>query len=103
MQLHFSATARRTQRVARTLTASTAIFVPLTLITGVFGMSFEHMPLLKDDDGFWVTMFGYDGAGSGDAGVFGHQSGIERAAVPPAAPGQALVCGRRNRAPIRPY
>jgi Mg2+ and Co2+ transporter CorA len=58
VQLHFSATAHRTNQVVRTLTVITAVFAPLTLITGIFGMNFEHMPLLKEHDGFWVTMFG---------------------------------------------
>jgi Mg2+ and Co2+ transporter CorA len=56
VQLHFSATAHRTNQVVRTLTVITAIFAPLTLITGIFGMNFEHMPLLKDHQGFWITL-----------------------------------------------
>lgn len=55
MQLHFSAMAHRTNQVVRTLTVITAIFAPLTLITGIFGMNFDHMPLLKDREGFWIT------------------------------------------------
>jgi len=58
VQLHFSATAHRTNQVVRVLTVITAVFAPLTLITGIFGMNFEHMPLLRDHDGFWVTLFG---------------------------------------------
>ena len=42
----------------RTLTVITALFMPLTLITGVFGMNFADMPLLKDKAGFWLTMGG---------------------------------------------
>jgi len=57
VQLHFSATSHRTNRIVRTLTVITAVFAPLTLITGIFGMNFEHMPLLKESDGFWITMF----------------------------------------------
>jgi LPXTG-motif cell wall-anchored protein len=30
--------------------------MPLTLITGIFGMNFEMMPLLKDRGGFWIVM-----------------------------------------------
>jgi Mg2+ and Co2+ transporter CorA len=56
VQLHFSAMAHRTNQVVRTLTVITAIFAPLTLVTGIFGMNFEHMPLLKDHQGFWVTL-----------------------------------------------
>lgn len=58
VQLHFSATAHRTNQVVRVLTVIAAVFAPLTLITGVFGMNFEHMPLLKQHDGFWLTIFG---------------------------------------------
>ena len=58
VQLHFSATAHRTNQVVRALTVIASVFAPLTLISGVFGMNFEHMPLLKDRDGFWWTIFG---------------------------------------------
>jgi Mg2+ and Co2+ transporter CorA len=58
VQLHFSATAHRTNQVVRALTVIASVFAPLTLITGVFGMNFEHMPLLNDRDGFWWTIFG---------------------------------------------
>jgi len=40
----------------RALTALTAIFLPLNLITGVFGMNFHEMPLLADPAGFWITI-----------------------------------------------
>lgn len=56
VQIHFSAMAHRTSEIMRTLTVITALFMPLTLITGVFGMNFIDMPLLKDKAGFWITM-----------------------------------------------
>jgi Mg2+ and Co2+ transporter CorA len=56
VQIHFSAMAHRTSEIMRTLTVITALFMPLTLITGIFGMNFAEMPLLKDRDGFWLTM-----------------------------------------------
>ena len=58
VQLHFSATANRTNQIMRTLTIITAIFMPLTLITGVFGMNFKEMPGLDWHLGFWVTLGG---------------------------------------------
>jgi magnesium transporter len=58
VQLHFSATSHRTNNIMRTLTALTAIFLPLNLITGIFGMNFESMPLLKNTDGFWLALGG---------------------------------------------
>ena len=56
VQIHFSAVAHRTNEIMRTLTVITALFMPLTLITGIFGMNFEVMPLLKNALGFWLTM-----------------------------------------------
>ncbi len=56
VQLHFSANTHQTNEIVRKLTAIAAIFAPLTLITGIFGMNFRHMPLLDDFDGFWVTV-----------------------------------------------
>jgi Mg2+ and Co2+ transporter CorA len=56
VQLHFSATAHRTNQIVRLLTVITAVFAPLTLITGIFGMNFETMPLVRRHDGFWLTI-----------------------------------------------
>ena len=56
VQLHFSATAHRTNQVMRTLTVITAIFMPLTLITGIFGMNFEFIPGIHSALGFWWTL-----------------------------------------------
>ncbi|MGI4847490.1 MAG: magnesium transporter CorA family protein [Janthinobacterium lividum] len=56
VQIHFSAMSHRTSEIMRTLTVITALFMPLTLITGIFGMNFVDMPLLKDGAGFWITM-----------------------------------------------
>lgn len=58
VQIHFAAMAHRTSEIMRTLTVITALFMPLTLITGIFGMNFEVMPLLKHASGFWYTMGG---------------------------------------------
>jgi magnesium transporter len=56
IQLHFSATANRTSEVMRVLTVITAIFMPLTLITGIFGMNFEFVPGIHSPTGFWLTI-----------------------------------------------
>ncbi|HET9025059.1 MAG TPA: magnesium transporter CorA family protein [Burkholderiaceae bacterium] len=56
VQLHFSANTHQTNEIVRKLTAIAAIFAPLTLISGIFGMNFRHMPLLDEIDGFWVTV-----------------------------------------------
>ena len=56
VQIHFSAQSNRTNSIMRTLTALTAIFLPLNLVTGIFGMNFEAMPLLHQALGFWITI-----------------------------------------------
>ncbi|OOG46237.1 magnesium transporter CorA family protein [Polaromonas sp. A23] len=58
VQIHFSAQSNRTNSIMRTLTALTAIFLPLNLITGFFGMNFEHLPLIHTRNGFW-WIFGF--------------------------------------------
>ncbi len=56
VQMHFSAQSNRTNDIMRTLTVLTAIFLPLNLIAGIFGMNFEFIPLLHLKDGFWLAM-----------------------------------------------
>ena len=56
VQMHFSAMSHRTSDIMRTLTVLTAIFLPLNLITGFFGMNFDAMPLVHDTTGIWVTL-----------------------------------------------
>ncbi len=56
VQIHFSAQSNRTNDIMRTLTALTAIFLPLNLIAGIFGMNFEFTPLLHLPSGFWWAM-----------------------------------------------
>ena len=56
VQIHFAAMAHRTSEIMRTLTVITALFMPLTLITGIFGMNFSVMPLLQNPQGFWISM-----------------------------------------------
>jgi magnesium transporter len=46
VQLHFAAVGHRTNKVVQTLTVLSAIFFPLTLLTGIWGMNFQHMPEL---------------------------------------------------------
>jgi len=55
VQMHFSAQGNRTNEIMRTLTVLTAIFMPLNLVTGFFGMNFEGLPLIHSARGFWVV------------------------------------------------
>jgi magnesium/cobalt transport protein CorA len=58
VQLYFAATSHRTTEIMRLLTVITAIFMPLTLITGVFGMNFDVIPGLHRAYGFWFSLVG---------------------------------------------
>ena len=40
----------------RILAIITAVFAPLTLLTGVYGMNFDYIPGLKNPIGFWVML-----------------------------------------------
>ncbi len=51
VQMHFNVQINRTNEVMRTLTVLTAIFLPLNLITGYFGMNFENFPALHAEGG----------------------------------------------------
>jgi Mg2+ and Co2+ transporter CorA len=56
VQIHFAAQSHRTNEIMRTLTAVTAVFLPLNLITGFFGMNFEYLPLIHSEHGMWVML-----------------------------------------------
>jgi magnesium transporter len=70
VQMHFSVQGNRTNDTMRTLTALTAIFLPLNLIAGIFGMNFEFMPWLHRASGFWWAMGGMGAIALGMALVF---------------------------------
>lgn len=56
IDLHFSAIANQTNENMRILAIITAVFAPLTLLTGVYGMNFEFIPGLKSEQGFWIML-----------------------------------------------
>jgi Mg2+ and Co2+ transporter CorA len=56
VQMHFSAQSNRTNDIMRTLTVLTAVFLPLNLIAGIFGMNFQFIPLVHEQEGFWWAM-----------------------------------------------
>jgi Mg2+ and Co2+ transporter CorA len=53
VQMHFSVQGNRTNDTMKTLTALTAVFLPLNLITGFFGMNFDFLPLIHSNAGLW--------------------------------------------------
>lgn len=49
------AEARQATEVSKVLTVYAAIILPLSLITGFFGMNFENLPLIRTSWGWWVV------------------------------------------------
>ncbi|MEJ2398018.1 MAG: magnesium transporter CorA family protein [Gammaproteobacteria bacterium] len=58
VQMHFSAVAHRTNEIVRVLTVLSAIFLPLSLVAGIFGMNFEYMPELKMHFAYFFALGG---------------------------------------------
>ncbi|MEZ5307482.1 MAG: magnesium/cobalt transporter CorA [Pyrinomonadaceae bacterium] len=55
-EIHFSVTANRTNDVMKFLALISSTMLPLTLITGIYGMNFLNMPLLGYRYGFHVMI-----------------------------------------------
>lgn len=53
LDIYLSSISNRVNMEVRALTGVAMLFMPATLIAGIFGMNFRHMPLLADIDGFW--------------------------------------------------
>ncbi len=56
VQMHYAALGHRTNNIMRVLTALTAVFLPLNLITGIFGMNFDALPLIHSAVGAWIAL-----------------------------------------------
>lgn len=55
---HTNQASHRINETMRILTILTVFFLPLNLISGIFGMNFQWMPALSDPDGFWLCLGG---------------------------------------------
>lgn len=58
LDIYLTQMANRTNDIVKALTIVATIMLPLTLVTGYFGMNFEYMPFLKDPNGVWYTTGG---------------------------------------------
>jgi magnesium transporter len=56
--LYYTLIGERTNRVVTKLTVISAIFLPLTLIAGIYGMNFKYMPELQHPLGYSLTLLG---------------------------------------------
>ena len=53
---YISLNGHRLNQIMKVLTIVTVIFVPLTLLVGVYGMNFENMPELKSKHGYYILL-----------------------------------------------
>jgi magnesium transporter len=58
LETHRGAVADQTNEIVRILTVFSAILLPLTLVTGIYGMNFRDIPLAAEPAGFWILIGG---------------------------------------------
>jgi magnesium/cobalt transport protein CorA len=56
VQLYFAVTSHRTNEIMKVFTVMSVVFMPLTLLTGIWGMNFEDMPELHWRYGYPVAL-----------------------------------------------
>lgn len=70
MQTHLSASSHKLNEVMKVLTMISTTVLPMTLISGIYGMNFEHMPELKWTGGYVFALILMAGAGATSLGFF---------------------------------
>jgi magnesium transporter len=61
LETHLSMVSNRMNEVMKTLTIIATLFIPLTFLTGIYGMNFDHMPELHPPWAYpvlWAIMIG---------------------------------------------
>jgi magnesium transporter len=56
LDAHFSIQGEKMNEIMKRLTLISTIMLPLTLIAGIYGMNFEHMPELKWPHGYYFAL-----------------------------------------------
>ncbi|MBN2224034.1 MAG: magnesium/cobalt transporter CorA [Deltaproteobacteria bacterium] len=56
LDIYLTNVSNRMNEIMKVLTIITTIFIPLSFITGVYGMNFRDMPGLANPMGFWATI-----------------------------------------------
>ena len=56
MDIYMTSVSNRVNLEVRALTVVAMLFMPATLIAGIFGMNFHEMPWLAEPNGFWWAM-----------------------------------------------
>lgn len=55
LDIYLTQMANRTNDIVKALTILATLMLPLTLITGYFGMNFEYIPFMRDHYGIWYV------------------------------------------------
>lgn len=55
LEVHLTISTRKTNNIMKILTIMTAIMLPMSLIAGMYGMNFKHIPFLDNEMGFYYT------------------------------------------------
>ena len=53
---YISVNAHHLNQIMKVLTIVTVVFVPLTLLVGIYGMNFEYIPELKSRNGYFILL-----------------------------------------------
>jgi len=56
LEIHLTISSRKSNEIITILTMMTAVLLPMSLITGLYGMNFKYIPLLEDQDGFFISL-----------------------------------------------
>jgi magnesium transporter len=56
MDIYMASVSQRVNLELRALTVVAMLFMPATLIAGIFGMNFNWMPWIDDKNGFWWAL-----------------------------------------------
>lgn len=56
VQLHFAVTSHRTNQTVQLFTVVSVVFMPMMLVTSIWGMNFDHMPELHWRYGYYLAL-----------------------------------------------
>lgn len=56
IEAYISLNGHRLNQIMKVLTIVTVVFIPLTLLVGIYGMNFENMPELKAEHGYYILL-----------------------------------------------
>ena len=74
LDAHLSVTSNKMNQIVKTLTIITTILMPLSVLTGIYGMNFDHIPFAKWQYGFHAMLVVVLGL-AGSAGWYVRKSG----------------------------